>query len=99
MATITVTEFAEALATDARTARKFLRSVTPRDEQPGKGARWSIEKREVRSLKSKFIKWEEGNKQAKLDRELAKRDAEVETTEADGPTPEELDALDDELTE
>lgn len=62
MATITVTELATELDTDARTTRKFLRSITPADEQPGKGARWSIEKREVRSLKSKFAKFEEATK-------------------------------------
>jgi hypothetical protein len=54
MATMTVTEFAAHLDTDARTARKFLRSVTPADEQPGKGGRWAIEKRDARSLTKKF---------------------------------------------
>lgn len=54
MAAITVSDLATELGTDPRTARKFLRSITPKEEQPGKGARWSIEKREVRSLKSKF---------------------------------------------
>ena len=57
MATINIAELATELDTDARTARKFLRSVTPADEQPGKGGRWMIEKREVRSLKSKFAKF------------------------------------------
>lgn len=54
MATITVTELAENLDTTPRTARKFLRSVTPEDKQPGKGGRWQIEKRDIRSLKKKF---------------------------------------------
>ena len=59
MATITVQEFATAIDTDARTARKFLRSVTPADAQPGKGSRWAIEKRDVRSLTKKFAAYRE----------------------------------------
>lgn len=102
MATITVTEFATELDTDARTARKFLRSVTPADAQPGKGSRWEIEKRDIRSLKSKFAKFTAANDQAKLDRELAKREstAEVaaEAPEAgndDEPTIDDLLAIDE----
>lgn len=72
MATINVTDLATELGTDPRTARKFLRTVTPIDEQPGKGHRWEIEKREVRSMKSKFAKFTAEAQQAKLDRELAK---------------------------
>lgn len=58
MATITVTELATALDAPAREVRKFLRSITPLDEQPGKGGRWSIEKSKVRSMKSQFAKYE-----------------------------------------
>lgn len=58
MAAITVQEFATELGTDPRTARKFLRKVTPIESQPGKGSRWSIEKRDMRSLRSKFAKFE-----------------------------------------
>lgn len=54
MAQIKVQELAQELETTARTARKFLRHITPKDEQPGKGGRWLIEKRDVRSLKKKF---------------------------------------------
>lgn len=57
MATINIAELAIELDTDPRTARKFMRAVTPIDAQPGKGGRWGIEKREVRSLKSKFAKF------------------------------------------
>ena len=59
MATINVTELASALDTTPREARKFLRTVTPADEQPGKGGRWAIEKREVRSLTKKFAAYRE----------------------------------------
>ena len=59
MATIlTPAELAAELGTDARTTRKFLRSITPKDEQPGKGARWAIEKKQLRSLRTKFAKFQ-----------------------------------------
>lgn len=83
MATITVTDLATELDTDARTARKFLRSITPAEAQPGKGSRWSIEKREVRSLKSKFARFTAEAEAARKVRE--------EPTEAD------LDAIEAEV--
>lgn len=58
MATINISEFATIIEATPRDARKFLREVTPDDAQPGKGGRWAIEKREVRSLRSKFTKWD-----------------------------------------
>ncbi len=58
MAQITTAELSTELGTDARTARKFLRSITPKADQPGKGSRWAIEKRDLRSLKSQFAKYE-----------------------------------------
>lgn len=89
MATITVTDLATELGTDARTARKFLRSITAKDDQPGKGSRWSIEKREVRSLKSKFTKFTAAQDEARAARAEAKAndedptDAEIEALEGD----------------
>lgn len=59
MATINISTLAETLDATPRTVRKFMRDVTPTEEHPGKGARWTIEKREVRSLKSKFARWSE----------------------------------------
>jgi hypothetical protein len=56
MATITVKDLAETLDTDARTTRKFLRSVTPKDA-PGKGGRWEIERKSVASYKKQFAKF------------------------------------------
>lgn len=87
MASITVKEFATELGTDGRTARKFLRSVTPADEQPGKGGRWEIEKKNLRSLKSKFTAFQKANDEA--------RAARAEKAAAnDEPTAEELEAID-----
>jgi hypothetical protein len=54
MAKINVKELSEELDTTPRMARKFLRSVTPLEEQPGKGGRWEIQKAQVRGLKKKF---------------------------------------------
>lgn len=79
MAAITVSELATELNTDPRTARKFLRSITPAENHPGKGSRWSIEKREVRSLKSKFAAFQK----AAADRAEAR-------AQGDEPTDEEL---------
>lgn len=102
MATITVTDLATELNTDARTARKFLRSITPAEEQPGKGSRWAIEKRDVRSLRSKFSKFTEEAAKAREEAAEASKaidlPAHVEDTvdfkeamknadEADAPTP------------
>jgi hypothetical protein len=61
-ATLTPKELAIKLDTDPKTARKFLRSITPREDQPGKGHRWSIEAKSVASLKKAFRKWDEERK-------------------------------------
>ena len=93
MATITVTDLATELNTDARTARKFLRSVTPSEEQPGKGGRWQIEKRDIRSLRSKFSKFAEAEtarKEAKVEAPEVDEDADLEAE----PTAEDLAAID-----
>ena len=88
MATITVQEFATALDTDARTARKFLRSVTPADAQPGKGSRWAIEKRDLRSLTKKFAAYREELATKSLEEP---HDAPDEANEAE-VTPDTVDA-------
>ena len=58
MAVLTASQLAEELNTDSRTVRKFLRSVTPKDDQPGKGSRWTIEKKNLRSLRTQFTKFQ-----------------------------------------
>lgn len=102
MATITVSEFATELDTDARTARKFLRSVTDADSQPGKGGRWSIEKREVRSLKSKFAKWGADEATKRAERDLH-RETPLESNDAPDATDDDasidIEPTDDELAE
>lgn len=59
MATLNVKELSEQLETTPRTARKFLRSITPVEDQPGKGGRWQIQKAQVRSLRKKFEAFQE----------------------------------------
>lgn len=51
---LTVLDLAEALGTDQRTTRKFLRKITPKEDQPGKGSRWSIERKQLAGLKKQF---------------------------------------------
>ena len=58
MATIlTAQELAVEFETDARTIRKFLRSVTPKENQPGKGKKWGIEKKSLRTLRKQYSEW------------------------------------------
>lgn len=73
--TLTPAEFALEVGTDARTARKFLRSDQGMNAKVGKGQRWAIEARQVRSLKAKFSKWDEARNAAKTPDEVEAPDA------------------------
>lgn len=70
-------DLAAELGTDARTTRKFLRAITPRDEQPGKGARWAIKgtKTNIATMQKKFRKFQEEAEAAKAAREAKKAEA------------------------
>jgi phage antirepressor YoqD-like protein len=76
-ATITTRELADALDTDARTLRKFLRA---NEQGVGKGARYALpaNARSIAAMKKKFTKWAEGVEAAKA----------AKTTESD-ITPDE----------
>jgi hypothetical protein len=69
--TITPAEFAAEVGSTGREVRKFLRSITPREEQPGKGSRWSLPgtKREVTSLSKRFADWQSAQEAARKARE------------------------------
>lgn len=56
---MTPKEIAADFETDARTLRKFLRSQAKANgtETPGKGSRWAIEARTMRSLRKQFDAW------------------------------------------
>lgn len=65
---MTTAEVAAEFGTDARTLRKFLRSEQGKGTKVGKGARWSIERRELRALRSRFTKWTNEADAAKADK-------------------------------
>lgn len=104
MATLTPAELATELGTDARTARKFLRSVARTDDKfvaPGKGGRWAIEKAQIRSLRSKYAKWTKEQEAAKADRAAKALEADNTPEPDNSDTPlEELEGpSDDEMLE
>lgn len=81
---MTPAEFAETVNSDGRTVRKFLRSITPKDDQPGKGSRWQLDgnKRAVTSLTKQFREWsakQAEEKAARAEKAAQEAAAEVET--------------------
>jgi hypothetical protein len=93
--TITPAELAETVNSDGKTVRKFLRSITPKEDQPGKGSRWAIDgsKRSLTKLQKQFATWN----QAQLE-ERAARAAQRAQDAAAQVTEDEVDEteLDDE---
>lgn len=82
--TLTPTEFAAEVKSDGRTVRKFLRSITPTEAHPGKGARWALPgtAREVTKMKKQFSEWSASQETEKAARaEKAAEVAEVEEIE------------------
>lgn len=65
--TLSAKEVAIELKTDARTLRKFLREVTPKEDQPGQGGRWTFTKGDVKKLTKKFNDWAEKGAKGKAD--------------------------------
>ena len=91
IAPISPAALATELATDARTTRKFLRSITPADDRPGKGARWAIpaDKRSIAAIKKQFNAWSEANAaRATTDAPPADPDADDNATAADIDAPD-----------
>ena len=90
-AVMTPAEFAEKVDSDGRTVRKFLRSITPKDEQPGKGSRWSLpaNKQSVTKLSKQFREW--SAKQAEERAARAAAEAEKANSEVDELDDEALD--------
>lgn len=72
MATLTTAELAAELGTTPRTLRKFLRSDARSrnagDTLPGKGSRYAIERKAVKGLNARFIKWQAAEAQARAER-------------------------------
>jgi hypothetical protein len=67
-ATITTRDLADAIGTDPRTLRKFLRSI---DQGVGKGSRYALkgDARSIATLRKKFAKYEEAVIAAKAAKE------------------------------
>jgi hypothetical protein len=86
MTTLTPTEFAATVDSDGRTVRKFLRSIHAKEDQPGKGSRWSLpgDKRSVTKLQKQFKEWSAKQAEERAARALAAAEEaanEVETDE------------------
>jgi hypothetical protein len=96
-ATLTPKELAIKLDTDPKTARKFLRSITPREDQPGKGHRWTIEAKSVNTLKKAFHTWDEERKALIAARKAAEATAAAEIAAAN--EDEVLEDADDDATD
>lgn len=56
---MTPAEIASEFKSDGKTVRKFLRSITPKDEQPGKGSRWAVPANatQLKKLQKQFNEW------------------------------------------
>ena len=91
MASMTTNEFATELGTDSRTLRKFLRSITPKDDQPGKGSRWELDgsKRNITKTQKQFREW--SAKQAEEKAARAAKAAEEATAQVEETEDIELD--------
>jgi hypothetical protein len=50
-------EAAIELDTDARTFRKFMRAVLPKEDQPGQGNRYAIDEKDIKKLRKLFAEW------------------------------------------
>ncbi len=83
--TMTPTEFAATVDSDGRTVRKFLRSITPKDDQPGKGSRWELagDKRSITALTKQFTKWTAKQAEEKAQRAAAEAEKAASEVEED----------------
>lgn len=61
--TMTVPELATLLSTDGKTTRRFLRSITPKEGQPGKGGRWIIDEDRLDDLRDKYNSYRAADEQ------------------------------------
>jgi hypothetical protein len=96
MATLSAKEAARELGTDARTFRKFMRIILPKDEQPGQGNRYNIEKKDLRGLRKQFDEWQKPK--TKLNPNGAKKKG-ADVEELTDEELEEMMVSDDELLE
>lgn len=87
MTEMTTRAYADALGTDPKTVRKFLRAVTPREEHPGKGGRWTLQgtKTSLQKDRKRFLAWqkEEADRAAKRAADIAAAAADAVTASQD----------------
>lgn len=72
--TMTTAEIAQECATTPKTLRKFLRADS-KIESVGKGSRYSIDRKDLRGLKTRFEKWNAA--------QIAARNAKLENTDSE----------------
>lgn len=67
---MTTKAFAEAIGTDPKTLRKFLRATTPSDQHPGKGGRWVLPGTKAVLVKARkdFARWQKEQAEAQAER-------------------------------
>lgn len=78
--TLSAKEAALELGTNARTFRKFMRAITPKEDQPGQGNRYAIEADDMKKLKQQFEEWNAPK---------------AKTTSKNGSTPDEVEEIED----
>jgi predicted transcriptional regulator len=101
-AEMTTKDFAAEIGTDPKTLRKYLRSVTPRDEQPGKGSRWVLPgtKTAINAHRKSFAKWQKEQADAAAERAAkAAKDAQDALDETEDIDEDSLETDQDEVTE
>lgn len=100
-AEMTTREFADAIGTDPKSLRKYLRDSTPRDEQPGKGGRWVLPgtKTAIAKHRKQFAAWQAEQAKAQAERAAkAAKDADEAAAIAEG-LDEDSDAGDEDSHE
>lgn len=101
MTTMTPKQAADAIGTDPRTLRKYLRDSIPREDHPGKGGRWELKgsKRDLAALRKGFLAWQaEQAKEAQERAAKAAKDAQ-DALDADADSDSDADAGDEDSTE
>lgn len=84
--TLSAKEVARDLGTDARTFRKFLREVTPKEEQPGQGGRWTFTSKDVAKLKKQFGQWSDQAARTKAAKEVKDKEKDDDAKKPSSPT-------------
>lgn len=105
MALLSAKEVAREFGVDARTFRKFMREILPREEQPGQGNRYNIEQKELKKLRKKFDEWHKPKTQVSSNGTKPKAKTEVigdvdeDLTLEGEPTDEELSEIELDIEE